>query len=508
MEKIFDYIYKREINKIPKELSKKELSSKKCNMNPFYYAMYKLYQGNEIDLKILIKLANNNYTEINHYFFNEIFDKTLFTIFLHKYEPKEKLDQEGNPLWYYLFRSRYFIQEKMYLTVEVDYSKPDYNGNYPHFLLFYESKNGYISAKDLFDFYTFLIRINYKFELDDQNNSLLEKLYNSEDINNINNDQIQSLLLLIPYCTVSKENKLINNFLENFNETLPKMISILEEYPVYDNNHVINILHGSFTMKRYLELTMKDKIELMGIFYNTFVNLNDKLMLYTIHPIIHSFDIYVSLCKTLEKKLNKNYYRIVIGESLNKMMFLYDNLTKTTSNYIAFSNNFYDKNTGNFNKKKYDRYINDNLNNYKKLIENSIEDFDSKNNEKIYLIDFAYTGMGMISFLHLLKLLYPKKYSSFICVLTFSEKNYDYKRLKKMLTKMKVKYIFIQVPYFILKVFYDELYQDRCMKRMQISRFKLLDERDMSDEEYKLPCQLNKCNLLKFYILNQLENNL
>jgi hypothetical protein len=508
MDKIFDYIDNKQINKIPKELSKKELSSKKCNMNPFFYAMYKLYQGNEIDLKILIKLANNKYTEVNHHFFYEIYNKTLFTILLHNYELKDKIDQDGNPLWYYLIKSRFFIQEKIYSTIDVDYDQPDYNGNYPHFIAFYEYKLNNINTEQITDFYNYLIKIKYKFGYNDKDQSFLEEFYESSNIDIITIEQVKPLLLLKSNCPVSSDNELINKFLQNFNTTLPRMKTILEEYPVYDNKKVIDILHGSFTMERYLNLTEKDKIELLGIFYQSFVNLNETQVLYVIHPLIHSFDIYVSLCKVIDKKLNKNYNRIVLGESLNKMMFLYDNFTKTTSNYLAFSNHFYERDSGEFNKKKYDRYIDNNLNNYKKLIENSIKNFDKLiKNEKIYLIDFAYTGMGMISFLHLFKELYPKEFKSIICVLTYSEKDSNYIRLKKMLNKMKVKYIFIKVPYFILKVFYDELYNDRCMKRIQISRFKLLDENELSDQEYRIPCQLNRCNLLKFYILNQLEHN-
>jgi len=506
MDKIFDYIDKKEINKIPKELNKKELSNKKCNMNPFFYAKYKLYEGNEIDLKILIKLANNKYTEVNHHFFIEIFNKTLFTLLLHNYDPKDELDQDGNPLWYYLIKSRFFIQEKMYLTMDIDYNIPQYKGDYPHFTAFYEYRKNNISTEQITDFYNYLIKINYKFRENDKDLSLLEEFYNSFDIDTITIEQLKPLLLLESYCPVSSNNELINKFLHNFNTTLPRIKTIIDEYPVNDNQKVIDILHGSFTMERYLNLTEKDKIELLRIFYQSFVNLNEIQVLHSIHPLIHSFDIYVSLCKVIEKKLNKNYHRIVLGESLNKMMFLYDNLTKTTSNYLAFSNNFYDRDTGKFNNKKYDRYVENNLNNYKKLIENSIKDFDKLiKNEKIYLIDFAYTGMGMISFLHLFKELYPKEFKSIICVFTYSNKDSNYIRLKKMLNKMKVKYIFIKVPYFILKVFYDELYNDRCMKKIQISRFKLLDERELSDQEYRLPCQLNKCNLLKFYILNQLE---
>jgi len=501
MNKIFDFIDNKEIDKISKELTKDELNSKKCKMNPFFYAMYKLYQGNEIDLKILIKLANNKYTEINHHFFIEIYDKVLFILFLNNYESKDIIDSDGTPLWWYLLYSRFFIQDKLYLSISIDYSKPSFNGEYAHFIIFYVYISGNISADEMYDFLNYLIKINYKFELDDNNQSFLEKLYNSEDINHIKNDIVKSLLLLSKYCPVLKEYEVITQFLDNFNETLPKIKNILDDYPVYDNEKVIDILLD----KKYSELTEKDKIELMGIFYKTFVNLNDDQVLYTIHPIIHSFDIYINLCNILQKKLDKNYYRIVIGESLNKMMFIYDNLTKTTSNYLAFSSNFYDKNTGLFNKKKYDRYVTNNLNNYKKLIENSIEKIRENENKKIYLIDFAHTGMGMISFLHLFKELYPKEFKSIICVLTYSEKNNDYKRLKKILNKIKVKYIFIQVPYFILKVFYDELYQDRCVKRMQISRFKLLDEGELSEEEYRSPCKLNKCKLLKFYILNKLE---
>ncbi len=511
MGDIFELIDKKKFDEI-KKLERINLSQKKCKMDVFEYAISNLYQGNSDDLKILIYLAGFEYNETNHYLFNKIDDKILFILFLKNYKKINKIDIEGNPLWFYLIKSRFFIQEKLYENKysDIDYSFPNFRGNYVHSIVFYtyiDNKN--ITADQLYNFYMFLIQNNYEFNINDENSTLIDILIKNDMWNEtITNDSIKTILLLFEYEKSKNINiNLIKKFFYNFYESYITMPSLIKDYPSYNQNVVNKILNQKMNVINYKNINEKDKIELIGSFYKNYVNLDNEIYIRSIHPIIHSFDVFLEITDKIIKKVNKNNYRLVVGESLNKIMYLFDNLTKTNSNYIAFSGSFYlynfEENKLIFNKKKYDRFVKFGLDNYKILMNKCIKEI--KDSDELYIFDFVATGKGILSFLHLFRELYPKEYKKIHCVFTYSEKNHLYKTIKKEFKKLKIKTTFIEIPYVLLKVFYDELYEDRCIKKMPISKFTAIHEGDTSDEEYPKSCNLNKCNLMKFYILDQLE---
>jgi hypothetical protein len=276
-------------------------------------------------------------------------------------------------------------------------------------------------------------------------------------------------------------------------------------------NNIINKtnkLLGNKFYCNYALLTIKEKIFLRNIFYSIYIHKNNYIK---IHPIIFNYDMYKLFATQLYKISNiKNSIRIIVGESFNKLGLLLDLYSKTNSYYIPFSKNIYDNDNFTISKKyKYLTY--QYLKPFRSIILKLIPYNIMIATDIIYIYDLINSGKGILSFVHIYNIMFPEFKKKIRLILITDTINSKYKlyyssnnsiKIKKKLNKDKIKFKIINFKcnMYILSIFTQEIYNNRCFKSLSIDQ---ICSKKFDGNIFEIYDKINLNNLIKFYIIDR-----
>jgi hypothetical protein len=260
---------------------------------------------------------------------------------------------------------------------------------------------------------------------------------------------------------------------------------------------------GLYTHEMYNNLSDKDKDLLLNAFYTVYIDNNN---LIDIHPIIFNFNMYIGFAKKIIQN-RANGIRIIIGESLNKLGLLMDVYNKSDSYYIPYSKSIYKNNTFTVDP-KYKEYLTEEyLDSYRSIINAFIPYSVMKSSDIIHIYDIVSSGSGMLSFVHIFNILFPEfKHKLHLnIVTTIINKKYELYYQKENLVAIKNKLLHDNFKYtiynfkcnmYILSVFTEEIYDNRCFISLPIEKIK---DKDMNVFQEYIH-EINRNNLIKFFI--------
>lgn len=263
-----------------------------------------------------------------------------------------------------------------------------------------------------------------------------------------------------------------------------------------------------YTLEMYNNLNGDEKKFLINLFYSTYI---DKQNYIDIHPIIFNYKMYLDFAKEIGENTS-NGIRIIIGESFNKIGLLMDLHYKSNSYYIPFSKNIFLDNKFTLDT-KYNKYLtSEYLTSFKYIITKLIPYDIMKNSDTIYIYDLIDSGKGIISFLHIFNLMFPELKNKLKLVLisniigTKYDLYYQHNNIQNIETKLKeykINYIIhnFKCNIYILSVFTEEKYNNRCFKSLPIEK---INSKQISIFK-KYSNTINKNNLIKFYIIDRFE---
>ena len=260
---------------------------------------------------------------------------------------------------------------------------------------------------------------------------------------------------------------------------------------------------GLYTYKMYNNLNSQDKHFLLDIFYTTYIDTSN---LIDIHPIIFNFDMYKGFAKKIGEN-TKDGIRIIIGESLNKLGLLLDLHYKTESYYIPYSKNIYKNNIFTIDSQYMPYLTEEYLKSYKSIINTLLPYSVMKSADKIYICDIIESGKGMLSFVDIFNIIFPefKHKLHLIFITTIINAKYDlyYQTDNKdaiinKISRDKVKYTLynFNCNIYILSIFTEEVYNNRCFVSLPIQKIKNKNMNIFQSYTNKI----NRNNLMKFFI--------
>ena len=263
---------------------------------------------------------------------------------------------------------------------------------------------------------------------------------------------------------------------------------------------------GLYTHEMYNNLSAKDKVLLLNAFYTVYIDNNN---LIDIHPIIFNFNMYIGFAKKIMQN-SVNGIHIIIGESLNKIGLLMEIYNESNSYYIPYSKSIYKNNTFTIDP-KYKEYLTEEyLISYRSIINTFIPYSVMKSSEIIYIYDVVSSGSGILSFVHIFNILFPEfKHKLHLkIVTTIINKKYELYYQKDNLVAIKNKLLHDNLKYtiynfkcnmYILSVFTEEIYDNRCFVSLPIEKIK---DKNMNVFQ-KYIDEINRNNLIKFFIRHQ-----
>ena len=404
-----------------------------------------------------------------------------------------------------------FILDKLYLTNKFNYSLrieefriDGFDGFTIIYLVYLSYLQQFTNLKQIKSFYKYC-PLNAKLN---QNINLLEFIYLTA-FNKLLGDKLKSYDIILFLQRNLKENpdfKLYKIFYKNyFNFKIPKYEKInITNFVINKSNKLLG--DQFYTVDMYKKLDNNDKTFLTNLFYTTFIDSNNYI---DIHPIIFNYSMYKNFVKKIGYATSDSI-RIIIGESFNKLGLLMDLYYKSNSYYVPFSKNIYSDDKFNI-EKKYKQYLTDEYLSSFKFIINNLIPFDiMQKAKKIYIYDLINSGRGILSFIHIFNIMFPEFKNKIKLILISDTINDKYKlyfnhnnkiEIKKKLKQDNVKFkIFnFKCNLYILSVFTQEYYNYRCFKSLPIEK---INNKNMNIFE-KYDMNINKNNLIKFYIINQ-----
>lgn len=229
---------------------------------------------------------------------------------------------------------------------------------------------------------------------------------------------------------------------------------------------------------------------------------------YNLHPIVYKFPVVYKISRKLLTKYPKNGYIVTVGESLNKILFLQELIEKYE---LKNNNNTYVNLpfSGRIKTDSSPETIKLATKYCKHLYEKNIHPEQIVNQDKpITIVDFAASGAGIYSFVHMYFKLCTQGWSWYKLnklhklskIVITSSWNHD---LSKQFKKMSIKLEDIRLPYHVLSYLYDTN-DYRCLKQFKTDKWSELDDVNFDEKEkFELGKDINGCNLVRYYIIDR-----